>query len=394
MRRRINRLLRRFGYELRRVPKGLEHQTTCISLPAEGTVRGRVLLAFIIDPFLVAHEGEISSAHQHDVVSFLMAKVFRQLGYHVDVIDYRNTEFRPRHRYDFFVSARTNLERIKRRINRDCVVIAHLDTAHFLFNNHAAYARSLDLQRRRGVTIIGGRLVEHNRAIEHADFATVMGNHFTADTYRYAGKPLFPLWGTTVHTYPWDGAKDFDRCRNRFLWLGSEGMVHKGLDRVLEAFVGLPECRLTVCGPVERERRFQEAFRHELYHTPNIQTVGWVDVGSDDFRRIVAENVALVYPSCAEGKSGAALTCMQAGLIPVLSRESGVDVQEFGIILEDSTIDAIRDAVRRLASAPAEELEMRARSAWEHARLYHTRERFERQYREIVEEIILRSSGK
>ena len=73
------------------------------------------------------------------------------------------------------------------------------------------------------------------------------------------------------------------RPRGRFLWIGSQGLVHKGLDLVLEAFARMPDLHLTVCGPIREEPAFEAAFRRELYATPNIETLGWVDIASPAF---------------------------------------------------------------------------------------------------------------
>ena len=80
-----------------------------------------------------------------------------------------------------------------------------------------------------------------NLAIEHADCATILGNEFTINTFRYANKPLYPVPIVPAASYPWPDGKDFDACRKRFLWFGSGGLVRKGLDLVLEAFVGMPD---------------------------------------------------------------------------------------------------------------------------------------------------------
>lgn len=367
---------------------------SCASLVPERVPVGNVLLAYIIEPFLVKNTDDISSAHTHDQESFLMAKVFLDMGYAVDVIDYRHGGFIPKKNYDFFVSARTNLERIGRRLNEDCVKIVHLDTAHFLFNNYASYKRSLELQRRRGVTVPSKRVVENNLAIEYADYATLLGNQFTLGTYSYANKPVFPLSGTTVEVYPWDEEKNFERCRRHFLWFGATGFVHKGLDLVLEAFVQMPEYHLTVCGPVDEEKVFVRAYFKELYETENIHTVGWVDVRGERFRRVAGECLALVYPSCAEGMSGSALTCMQAGLIPVLSRESGVDVHDFGVLLQESSVDEIKRVVHALAESSPDELQRRATTTWEYARTHHTKETFSQEFSEVLKSIMNDSSGR
>jgi glycosyltransferase involved in cell wall biosynthesis len=92
---------------------------------------------------------------------------------------------------------------------------------------------------------------------------------------QYAKKPLFPVPIPSACMYPWSESKDFDACRRNFLWFGSGGFIRKGLDLVLEAFAGMPEYHLTVCGPIEEERDFQQAFAKELYDTPNIHTLGW-----------------------------------------------------------------------------------------------------------------------
>lgn len=382
----LGRLVSRFGYQI--VRNRRPFSDACVSLQPGIQPKGNVLISFILEPFLLGEKEGISSAHTHDLVSSLIAKTFLDFGYAVDVIDYRNAGFLPKKRYTFFVSARTNLENIGKRLNEDCVKIVHLDTSHFLFNNYASYKRSLELQQRRRVTIPSRRIVEHNRAIEHADYATVMGNEFTVSTYRYANKPMFPLSGTTVELYPWNGEKDFERCKRRFLWFGATGFVHKGLDLVLEAFAQMPEYHLTVCGPVEDEKTFKEAYFTELFETANINTVGWVDVRSEQFGDIMHNCVALIYPSCAEGKSGAALTCMQAGLIPVLSCESGVDVHDFGVLLKNCSVEEIKRTVQKLAQWPADELSRLSKKTWEYARNNHTKDRFAEEYRQIINTIM------
>ena len=63
--------------------------------------------------------------------------------------------------------------------------------------------------------------------------------------------------------------------------------MHKGLDLVLEAFARMPELHLTVCGPIHEEPAFEAAFRRELYETPNIETLGWVDIASPAFAELL-----------------------------------------------------------------------------------------------------------
>ena len=365
----------------------------CVTLNPVSVPKGRVLLSYVLDPFLVKPGQPVSTSHTHHGESVLIAETWRKHGYSVDVIDYRNHQFIPRKRYDFFVSARTHLEAIAARLNPDCVKIAHLDTSHYTTNNHATYTRLLDLQQRRAFSLPdSARLVEPNRAIEHAHYGIVLGNEVTLDTYRYASKPLFPIVVPAAFHFPWDADKNFRDCRNRFLWFGSGGLMHKGLDLTLEAFVGMPEMHLTVCGPVETERDFVSTYYKELYQTTNIRTVGWVDVAGAEFRQIARSTVGIVYPSCAEGQAGTVVNCLCAGLIPIISRESGITVDDFGLLLNGCTVEDIRSAARYVAALPAEELVIRARRAWEYAATHHSHDAYREAYDKIAQKIIAESA--
>lgn len=382
----LKTFLRRFDLELTRYHPTQTYQH--ITLLPEKEARGNVLLAYIVDPFLVEKDEAISCDHTHHIESKLIAQSFLNQGYRVDVIDYRDRHFFPNKKYDFFVSARTNLEHIAKRLNDDCIKIAHLDTSHFLFNNFAAYKRALKLQNRRGIANSSIRIIEHNLAIEHADYGTVLGNQATIQTYSYAKKPLFPVPVPTPQIYQSPEKKSFHDCKNRFLWFGSSGFVHKGLDLVLEAFVEMPNCHLTICGPVNKDTDFVQDFYTELYQTPNIHTVGWVDVSSSNFVEIANSCAALIYPSCAEGQAGSVVTCLQAGLIPIVSYESGVDVEDFGKILVESSLNEIKAAVGEISVLPEETLEIMSTKAWEYARKNHTKEDYLKRYTSIIHSIM------
>jgi glycosyltransferase involved in cell wall biosynthesis len=140
-----------------------------------------------------------------------------------------------------------------------------------------------------------------------------------------------------------------------------------------------------VCGPIESEESFKQIYHKELYESKNIYTIGWVDIASEQFMEICRQCVGLIYPSSSEGQCGGVVTSMHASLIPVVSYETGVDVDEsYGVMLPDCTLSSITDAVRRIGEMPAERLATMARNAWDYARRNHTKERFAQAYREAV----------
>lgn len=384
----LRRACRQAGIEIRRIPDWQMRKT--ISLRPETSSKGNVLLSYRTSPFMKGGEQEMR-IHTAAWECVQIARTFLDRGYAVDVIYWLDDQFKPKKDYTFFVDVHANIERIRPLLNKDCTKILHVVWAHWLFHNHAALTRHYNLEKRRGVALQPRRQLEPTQGIEHADYATVLGNQFTRETYEYAKKPMFPIPISTQSVYPPPTDKDLEACRKHYLWLGGTGLVHKGLDLVLEVFAAMPDYHLTVCGSISHEKDFVRAYYRELYETPNIHTVGWLDVSSAEFHGILNSCIGMVHPSCSEGQSGSVVNCMHAGLIPIASYESGVDFNDFGVTLKDCSVEGIRDTVRMVSDLPANELAERSRTAWEYARNKHTRERFAEAYGKAVDAIL---SGK
>jgi hypothetical protein len=362
---------------------------TLASINPYGKPKGNVLISYIIPDFFLRKKSEsFSNKHSCEWESFQIARTFVDLGYSVDLIDYRDQVFIPKKKYHFFIDIHTNMERIAPYLNADCTKVLHLTGAHWLFNNHAEYKRIIDIQERRNITLTPKRTATPHRGLDVADCATVLGNQFAMSTIKPFDKPIHRLPSSTTNIYPYHDNRDYENSRTRFLWLGSKGLVLKGLHLVLEAFADMPEYNLTVCGPVEHEKDFEAAFYRELYQCPNINTIGWIDVGSQEFLEITKNSVGVIHPSCAEGCAGSVIVCLHAGLIPIVSYESGVDVDAFGFQLVDSSIEAIKEAVKTVASLPQDELQKRSKTAWDFARSSFTRAIFSEAYKNFASDLI------
>jgi glycosyltransferase involved in cell wall biosynthesis len=285
---------------------------------------------------------------------------------------------------------RCNLERLAPQVGAECIKVFHIHAAHWLFHTTAQQNRLMDLCQRRGVALPPRKTVGPNRGIETADCGTVLGNDFTANSFSYAGKPLFRVPLSSPMTWPFPTSKNFEESRKTFLWFGSDGFVHKGLDLVLEAFVDLPDLQLIVAGPIDSEPLFRDAFQQELEDTPNIQTLGWLDTATARFLEVAGQAAFVLFPSCSEGGGGGVLTCMHAGLIPIVTREASVDIGDFGWWLETASIAEIRTVIRQAAKQSPGRLREQALMAWNFARANHTQERFRIRFREVAESIIHR----
>lgn len=357
------------------------------------TTKGRLLFSYFTDPFLLLPGQSFSTRHSNYWEAHEIASIFLEKGYVVDVIDEKNTSWQPKRRYELMFSTGPSLERLSGKLGPDCKTIFYILTSHWKANNANELARLEDLKKRVGVTLATRRLIPPNKSFELAHCVVGLGNQVTFNTFLQAGstsgidKQIWSVPSSTISQYP-APKKAWAEARKRFVWIGGGGAVHKGLDLVLEVFKKNTDLILYVCGPVQAEVDFVQLYQKELFETSNIHTVGRIDVAGKQFADICGQCVAIVHPSCAEGQSGAVITAMHAGLIPIVSRESGVNVQDFGKTLDILGISEIEQAVRDIATSEPSSLSEQAHGAWEHARLHYTRETFSKTFRSFIENVL------
>lgn len=353
-----------------------------------------VLLSYITHPFRIRLDNPSFNSHSNQWECKQIANTWIKYGYNVDIIDWDNSTFLPKKDYSVFIDIHSNMERISPLLGKNCKKILHITGAHWRFQNDAENNRLLALKDRKDIILQPRRKVHPSLGIEYADCATILGNTFTQGTFTYSRKPLYPIPLSTTIQFPFFENKEFDKIRKNFLWFGSSGMVHKGLDLVLDTFSELPECHLTVCGPVKQESDFEKAYHKELYNSPNILTLGMIDVTSYQFFKVIKENVALIFPSCSEGQSGSVITCLHAGLIPIISYESGVDIDDFGILLKKCSIDEIKNSIMTISNYSEDRLKTMSNNAWQYARINYTKEKFSECYNQFVNKMVTNNESK
>ena len=347
-----------------------------VHLKPQGKPRGNVLISYTTLPYLDRRK-VVLDAHTNRWECMQMARIFLDKGYAVDVIDGTNKTFIPQKSYVYFLDeSGQNMDRIAPLLNADCVKIFYGATCYWGFLNRAEESRINDIEKKRGVKLPAVRTFSPNHAFESSDVIAMLGSDFTLSTYPNTDKKIVRIPLSTTHTYPSPEDKNFEKVHRNFIWFGGAGLAHKGLDLVLEAFVEMPEYSLTVCGKVDPADPFVQTYRHELYETKNIRTLGWIDPGSAQFKDMYENSLGIVYPSSSEGCAGSVVLCMHAGLIPVVSIESGVETKSFGITIRENTVSAMKDAIRSLSSLPNETLKSMSLATWKYANTFHTRGRF------------------
>lgn len=359
-----------------------------ITLKPTKKTKKYALLSYVTHPFTITKSELMRAPHTNPWECLIIAEILLDRGYIVDVIDWTNYHFVPKKQYSIVIDVNQNLERLTPFLPESCIKIFYITGAHWSYQNKAEQKRLEELKNRRGCILKPRRKMNPSNNIENAKYATALGNGFARKTYSYSGKNIIdiPLFSTAV--FPSPENKNFQESRKNFVWIGGGGAVHKGLDLTLEAFSQMPDYQLTICGPIATENDFVTCYHKELYSKPNIKLVGRIDVQGEQFKKIINEAVGLVYPSCSEGQAGSVIVGMHAGLIPIVTYESGIDAEPFGIKLETASVEEIMNSVRTISELQKIELKKRAVATWTYAQEHHTKEKFKSIYASFIDNII------
>ena len=220
----------------------------------------------------------------------------------------------------------------------------------------AGGGNSFDFISLRRTSLLGPRL--EKKLIRAMDRWVAISSEIRLDLQR-AGVPTDRIISIPngVDTPPTATRRAGGKAR-RFLYLGRFARTaHKDYATLLRAFDRLamefPECQLKLVGGGEREgeiRNLLEALPHASSRTELI--------GFSDPKPWVEWADALIHPSLAEGMSNTLLEGMAHGLACIAndipSNREVLGGGEAGILVPVGDVDALVEAMRRLATVPGE----------------------------------------
>jgi glycosyltransferase involved in cell wall biosynthesis len=178
---------------------------------------------------------------------------------------------------------------------------------------------------------------------------------------------------------------DIAAARNTALWFGSYGLLHKGLDIAIEAFRCRPDWTLHVCGYTNAEQEFLQC----LDVPENVIIHGFLNVESDFFSELAARCLYVILPSCSEGIATSVITAMGRGaMIPIVTKECGVDIDNFGISINALNCDSVCDSLRYCDAISDSELLTRSIAAYNYANTMYTFDAYKRDMMSILTKLI------
>jgi hypothetical protein len=354
----------------------------------------RALLVYLTRPFLIDRRSTEFVTHQNMWACVELARLLDELDYVVDVLNWDNYAVPVNGEYDLLLGL-GRADQLAMQLP-DRTLKLHLATGSAPgFTAQRERERVDEIKRRRGCDLEAVRRPSDNSEyLKCYDAIACIGNEVTVDTYR----PHF-----SGRTYSWNNHgydrfagipedKDFEDSRRSFLYFAGGGQVLIGLDLLLEAFAVRPNLRLFLCGPFEQELDFVKCFRKEIYETRNIVPVGWVTVGSTQYFELTRKCGMSLFPICAGGSPGSVVACMGQGLIPIVSKEAGIDTGDFGITLKTRTVEEIGRVVDWISGQTSTWHEETTNKVLRAARRDFSQAAFTRRFLEILKSEIARSN--
>lgn len=349
-----------------------------------GSPNKRALVSYITAPFRVPRNDDRHRMFSNFGIARSIVSALNRLGYAVDVVDWKDTRFVPQRSYDLYVGhGGINFERLASAMHASVPKIYFATGLYWQEHNRLERLRFEALETRRGLNLPFDRRItfSEEEALQMSDGIICLGNDLARRSY--SGFPI--VINIDCAAFPEDRPsieyRDFAIGRNRFLFFAGPGNVHKGLDLALEGFAE-STAELIICQQVEPA--FKRAYRSEL-RRPNIHLVGWVPARSNRFYEIVDRCNFILSASCAEGSQGAVIECLHQGLVPVITPTCTIDVEEFGVLLNEPTPAAIREQVDLMRQESLDRHRTRARSARTAATSRYSDETFLQSFAKAVE---------
>ena len=356
------------------------------------TFEKRVLLSILTRPFLKG----LHYKHNNQFESMEMAKIFNELNYQVDIINYDNPSKVPFSNYDVLFGAGAPFDNLFRQETTKLPrTIIYMCGAYPPLSSSASLQRLESVFQRRGVWLPGSaRLSAGGIGTESVvDGLIVLGNAATADPFRaLTRKPVHELplfFHRMLEASEVLAARKLAEARKHFIWFAGSGLVHKGLDLVLEAFAAHPDLHLHVYGSIENEVPFLRAFHHELYELPNVHVEGFLALDSPEFRVALQNSAFIICPSCSEASASSVLNiCGNGGNIPILTRMCAIELADFGILIGDTTVAAVEAALVEAAALSDQEVDRRLRSTAAYLQREHSMELYHQRLKQAIQSIL------
>ncbi|HDY7986287.1 TPA: glycosyltransferase [Vibrio vulnificus] len=281
----------------------------------------RALVSYLSDCYdnLNIYEGGRTNRRECSIV----VSVLNSLGYTVDLLDCRDSEPINSRRYDLVFGFG---HPFRKSISDKKILYLTEQSPKFSYREELKRIDEYNTINQASLKIERSGVFYEDADIEMSDGFITLGYenklNLTID-YGIESNRVECVYPTGVPS----SISKADFSKQSFLWFGSAGVVHKGLDILCDVFKERPDLDLYVAGDIGRNKKLVPKLK-------NIHLCGYVEVCSKQFFDLIQTCSFVVLPSCSEGVPTGVITCMQSGLIPICTKVCSIqESQQFGFCL-------------------------------------------------------------
>lgn len=297
-----------------------------------------VLISYIVYPLrFKKYDG-----HNNQLEIKIICNLFKKFKYNVDVVFYLSSEKLDYGKYDLifgFGEPFNNSFIFAKNIRR----ILYVTGSHPSFQNKKTLNRALEVFNKTGKLFLNScRIIESIEVMqfEKSDLIILTGNSFTRKTYENVKakiKTIDLFYNPNIENLHLDKLS-----KKSYLFFTSNGAIHRGLDLVLEYFEMNPSLELYVFGKYDNQ--FTSFYKKKL-ELKNVHYFGHKPLDSRAFKNAVRNCAFQLLPSVSEGQSTSVINASSFGLIPIISKECGINITSSMIEIESVSQQGVFEAI-------------------------------------------------
>lgn len=303
----------------------------------------KVLISYIIKNFETNYDNE-TVQHTNCIEINQIIKKFIDLNYCIDVV-YCNEDIAlekvANKTYDVVFGMGDNFIKAS-TINNDAKKILYLteNNPKYSYKNEVERINYYYERHKIKVPITRSSTFFNKEHLNIADTIIYLGDN----NIQLYNKEKFGISPTGFINNRYKNMRNYEKTKKNFLWFGSSGAIHKGLDLLIDIFSKRDDINLYICGFNKNEKRYLKIPKKD-----NIIDCGRLDIKSDKYLEIINKCSFLLFPSCSEAMSTSVLTSMLHGMIPVVIKNSGLNkLGDNAFYFENYKLDNIEDKINEL----------------------------------------------
>lgn len=185
---------------------------------------------------------------------------------------------------------------------------------------------------------------------QQADAVFLVGNRTVEQSFLTCGIPQEKLYGFNYASALALGKPIGQHRLPRLLYAATEMCLRKGADLVIElltyAFEEGYQFHVDIIGQVQGEYKDKiDCLQEKLGESLSVH--GWVDAASTAYRELLQSNDWILFPSLEEGQAGSVLDALSQGLIPLVTKETGIRYSPLGWLEPQMFSQRNREIFRR-----------------------------------------------